>query len=50
NEVDVPVGRVVYTGMLNERGTYKCDHTVVRLTEDQFYDVSTTAQAVRDAD
>ncbi len=29
-DVDVPVGRTVYTGMLNRRGTYESDVTVTR--------------------
>ena len=29
-DVDVPVGRAVYTGMLNARGTYESDVTVTR--------------------
>ncbi len=48
--VDVPDGRIVYTGMFNERGTFEADLTVVRLEEDAFYLISSTAQAVRDAD
>ena len=30
NNVDVPVGKIVYTGMLNERGGYETDCTVTR--------------------
>lgn len=33
NDVDVPVGRIVYTQMLNERGGIESDLTVSRLTE-----------------
>jgi len=50
NEVAVPVGRVVYTGMLNERGGYESDLTVTRLAEDTFLIVTGTAQATRDLD
>jgi 4-methylaminobutanoate oxidase (formaldehyde-forming) len=50
NDVDVPVGRVIYTGLLNERGTFESDLTVMRLAEDEYYIVTSTAQAVRDAD
>jgi sarcosine dehydrogenase len=50
NDVDVPVGRVVYTGMLNRRGTFESDLTVIRLAENQYYIITSTAQAVRDAD
>ena len=31
NEVDVPVGRIVYTQLLNRRGGIECDLTVTRL-------------------
>ena len=31
NDVDVPVGRIVYTQMLNRRGGIECDLTVTRL-------------------
>ena len=30
NNVDAPVGKVVYTGMLNDRGGYETDCTVTR--------------------
>ena len=34
-DVAVPPGRTVYTGMLNERGTYESDLTVTRLSADR---------------
>ncbi|MCH2181069.1 MAG: FAD-dependent oxidoreductase [Mariniblastus sp.] len=49
NEIDVPTGKVVYTGMFNERGTFESDLTVIRQTEDLFYVISPSAQRVRDA-
>jgi 4-methylaminobutanoate oxidase (formaldehyde-forming) len=49
NDVDVPVGASVYTGMLNERGTYETDLTISRLAHDRFLIVTGTAQATRDA-
>jgi glycine cleavage system T protein len=36
NDVSVPVGRVVYTQWLNERGGIEADLTVTRLAEDRF--------------
>jgi 4-methylaminobutanoate oxidase (formaldehyde-forming) len=36
NNVAVPVGRIVYTQWLNERGTIEADLTVTRLAEDCF--------------
>jgi heterotetrameric sarcosine oxidase gamma subunit len=50
NDVDVACGRVVYTGMFNERGGFEGDLTVVRLAADEFYVISSTAQTVRDLD
>src|SRR5256885_646523 len=50
NDVAVPVGTTVYTGLLNARGTYESDLTVARLGSDRFLLVTGTAQATRDAD
>jgi sarcosine dehydrogenase len=50
NDVAVPVGGTVYTGLLNARGTYESDLTVARLAADRFLLVTGTAQATRDAD
>jgi 4-methylaminobutanoate oxidase (formaldehyde-forming) len=50
NDVDVPVGRVVYTQMLNERGGIEADITVTRLDEDRFFVVTAGATAARDFD
>ena len=36
NNVAVPLGRIVYTQWLNERGTIEADLTVTRLTEDSY--------------
>jgi sarcosine dehydrogenase len=50
NDVAVPVGRSIYTGMLNERGTYESDVTIARLARDKFLLITGSAQATRDAD
>ncbi|HYB40831.1 MAG TPA: FAD-dependent oxidoreductase, partial [Candidatus Methylomirabilis sp.] len=50
NDVGGPPGKVVYTGMLNERGGYESDLTVTRLAADSYFVVTGTAQATRDAD
>jgi 4-methylaminobutanoate oxidase (formaldehyde-forming) len=50
NDVAVPVGETVYTGLLNARGTFESDVTIARLARDSFLIVTGTAQAVRDAD
>ena len=46
----IPPGRTVYTGMLNERGTYESDLTVTRLSADEFLLVSSAATTERDQD
>jgi 4-methylaminobutanoate oxidase (formaldehyde-forming) len=43
NNVDQPLGRVVYTSMLNPRGGIECDFTVTRLETDRFLIVTGTA-------
>jgi glycine cleavage system aminomethyltransferase T/glycine/D-amino acid oxidase-like deaminating enzyme len=50
NDVAVAPGKVVYTGMLNERGGYESDLTVTRIASDEYLIVTGTAQATRDAD
>jgi len=49
NNMDVPVGKAVYTGMFNSKGGYESDFTAVRLAEDEYYIVTSTAQGVHDA-
>ena len=49
-DVSVPVGRAVYTGMLNARGTYEADVTVTRLAHDEYLIVSGAASTERDKD
>jgi glycine cleavage system aminomethyltransferase T/glycine/D-amino acid oxidase-like deaminating enzyme len=49
-EIDVEIGRSVYTGLLNERGGYESDLTAMRLAADRFLLVTGSAQAVHDAD
>jgi glycine cleavage system aminomethyltransferase T len=48
--MDVPVGKMVYTPMLNERGGIESDLTVMRQAADRFLIVTGSAQATRDAD
>ena len=50
NNVDVPAGRIVYTGMFNARGTFESDLTVVRLAADRFYIITSTQQSAHDTD
>ncbi len=48
NDIDVPVGRIVYTQWLNERGGIEADVTVTREAEDSFLIVSGCATQTRD--
>jgi 4-methylaminobutanoate oxidase (formaldehyde-forming) len=48
NNVDVPVGRTVYTGLFNQRGGFESDLTLVRRAEQEYYIISGTSQSVRD--
>ena len=50
NQVDVAVGGVVYTQMLNPRGGIECDLTVTRVGADEFYLVTGTGFATHDFD
>ena len=49
NDIDVPVGRMVYTAMLNTRGGFESDLTVTRLARDTFFILAGSGQATRDA-
>lgn len=48
NEVDVAVGRIVYTQWLNERGGIEADLTVTREAEDSYLIVTSCATQTRD--
>lgn len=48
--IDVATGRTVYTGLLNNRGGFESDLTVLRLKLDEFLIITGSAQAVRDTD
>jgi heterotetrameric sarcosine oxidase gamma subunit len=48
NDVDVPVGRSVYTHWLNDRGGIEADLTVTRLSEREFFIVTGHPSQVRD--
>jgi len=49
-DVGLPIGRSVYTGMLNARGTYESDVTVTRTGAEEFLIVSSAATTERDKD
>lgn len=48
NDVGVPVGGVVYTALLNERGGFESDLTVTRTGAEEFLVVTGSAQQIRD--
>jgi 4-methylaminobutanoate oxidase (formaldehyde-forming) len=48
NVIDRPVGSVVYTQLLNQRGGIECDLTVTRLADDRFQLVTGTAFGTHD--
>ena len=50
NEMDVPLGKMVYSAMLNPRGGFESDLTVIRQAQDRFLIITGSAQTVRDAD
>ena len=50
NDVAVPVGTVVYTALLNRRGTYESDLTVTRVSAEEYLLVSSSATTERDLD
>ena len=49
NDMAMPVGTSVYSGMLNARGGYESDVTVARIGQQEYLILTGTAQAVRDA-
>ena len=50
NDMDVPINKMVYTAMLNERGGFESDLTVIREAPTRFMIVTGSAQTVRDFD
>ena len=50
NDIDVPIGKVVYTQLLNQRGGIEADLTVTRLAEETFFIVTAGATEIRDFD
>ena len=49
NNIDRPVGSVIYTQLCNERGGVECDITIARVAEEKFFIVSGTALGVHDS-
>lgn len=50
NDVTSPVGSLIYTQMLNDRGGIECDLTAARLGHDEYYIVTGTGFATHDFD
>ena len=50
NDVAKPVGSLVYTQMLNDKGGIECDLTCARVAEDEYYIVTGTGFATHDFD
>ena len=48
NRIDVPIGRIVYTPLLDDRGGFESDLTVTRVGQDEFFILTGTAQTTRD--
>ena len=50
NDVARPVGSLIYTQMLNDKGGIECDVTVARIAENEYYIVTGTGFATHDFD
>jgi len=50
NDIARPIGSLVYTQMLNDRGGIECDLTVARVAADEFYITTGTGFATHDFD
>jgi 4-methylaminobutanoate oxidase (formaldehyde-forming) len=48
NRIDVAVGRIVYTALLNARGGFESDLTITRVAPTEFFILTGSAQATRD--
>ncbi|WP_292589456.1 glycine cleavage T C-terminal barrel domain-containing protein, partial [Mesorhizobium sp.] len=48
NDVDVPIGKIVYTQWLNARGGIEADLTVTRLSESEFVIITPTSTVCRE--
>jgi 4-methylaminobutanoate oxidase (formaldehyde-forming) len=49
NDIDQPVGSVIYTQCLNHRGGIECDFTTTRLSEERFFIITGTAFGQHDS-
>jgi len=49
NDMDQPVGRIIYTQLCNARGGIEADLTFMRLAEDRYYMVTGSGFGIRDS-
>ena len=49
-DMDLEIGRITYTGMFNQRGTFESDLSIVRTAEDTYYLITATSQTIHDQD
>ncbi|XP_030753768.1 pyruvate dehydrogenase phosphatase regulatory subunit, mitochondrial [Sitophilus oryzae] len=47
NDVDVPIGSIIHTGMQNQRGGYENDCSLARLSENHYMMIAPTIQQTR---
>lgn len=47
NNIDVPIGKVVYTQLLNERGGIEADVTITRIEQDSFFIVDSGTSQIK---
>lgn len=50
NDIDVVIGKMIYTALLNDRGGFESDLTVIRVAADRFMVVTGAGQTTRDLD
>lgn len=50
NDIDVEIGKVIYTPMTNDRGGFETDVTVTRLDRETFFIVTAAGTTIRDLD
>jgi glycine cleavage system T protein len=50
NNMDVPIGKVVYTPMLNKRGGFECDVSITRIADCQYFIVTAAGTVIHDLD
>ncbi len=50
NNIDVPLGKVVYTPMLNERGGFELDVTVTQTAKNHYFIITAAGTVIHDLD